>query len=44
MRKVKQAVVASVGSAEAADVRGDVTIDPVAIGQAIADAAKIAEN
>ena len=29
------------GSAEAAEVGGDVTVDPVAIGQAIADATKI---
>ncbi|MGG0418705.1 stress protein [Priestia aryabhattai] len=34
----------SAGSAEAAEVGGSVTIDPVAIGQAIADAAKTADN
>ncbi|MFB2350266.1 stress protein [Priestia megaterium] len=34
----------SAGSAEAAEVGGDVAIDPVAIGQAIADAAKTADN
>jgi len=34
----------STGSAEDAEVGGDVTVDPVAIGQAIADAAKTADN
>ena len=34
----------SAGSAEAAEVGGDVAIDPVAVGQAIADAAKTADN
>ncbi|WP_129707639.1 stress protein [Priestia megaterium] len=34
----------SAGSAEAAEVGGDVTVDTVAIGQAIADAAKTADN
>ncbi|MFE7822299.1 hypothetical protein ACFU1R_29615 [Priestia megaterium] len=35
---------ASAGSAEAAEIGEYVTIDPVTIGQAIADAAKTADN
>ncbi|MBP2078806.1 stress protein [Oceanobacillus polygoni] len=34
----------STGSAEAAEVGGEVTVDPVAIGEAIADAKKSADN
>ncbi|MGW9019656.1 stress protein [Priestia megaterium] len=34
----------STGSAEAAEVGGEVTVDPVAIGQAIDDAKKTADN
>lgn len=34
----------STGSAEAAEVSGEITVDPVAIGQAIEDAKKSADN